>query len=127
MIALNPSLCTGDYIAKSVNCNPVIIRKVIAQLKKAGFIQVKAGVGGASLLKDANEITLLDIYRAVEAADAGHLFKFHKDPDPDCSVGRHIEEVLYPEMLQAQMALERSLSSVSLEQIVSQLQQKIGS
>ncbi|MFF2911598.1 Rrf2 family transcriptional regulator [Paenibacillus sp. NPDC057934] len=124
MIALKPSECTGDYIARSVNSNPVIIRKIIAQLKKAGFIQVKAGVGGASLLKSADEITLLDIYRAVEAADGGDLFKFHKSPAMDCSVGKHIEEVLHPEMVQAQLALEQSLSSVSLAQIVTELEQR---
>jgi len=127
MIALRPSLCTGDYIAKSVNSNPVIIRKIIAQLKKNGFIQVKAGVGGASLLKEPAQITLLDIYKAVESTDHGDLFRFHKDPDPECSVGKHIEEVLHPEMVQAQLALEGRLASVTLGQIVARLQQKEGS
>jgi DNA-binding IscR family transcriptional regulator len=127
MIALSPSTSTGDFIASSVNSNPVIIRKIIGQLKKAGFIQVRAGVGGASLLKDVDAITLLDIYRAVEAADHGSLFKFHKNPSANCSVGRNIEDVLQPEMEQAQAALERRLSEVSLKQIVFQLQQRMSS
>ena len=37
----NPSsLCTSDYMAESVNTNPVVIRKMMSYLKQAGFVYV---------------------------------------------------------------------------------------
>lgn len=38
---------TSDFLAESVNVNPVIIRKLLSQLKGAGLITVKRGSGGA--------------------------------------------------------------------------------
>ena len=57
---------TSDFLAASVNVNPVIIRKLLSQLKNAGLIQVKRGSGGASFSRPLEDITLLDIYRAVD-------------------------------------------------------------
>lgn len=45
-------------MAGSVGVNPVIIRKTLSQLKKADLISVQRGTGGASLLKDPEEINL---------------------------------------------------------------------
>lgn len=43
----NPSsLCTSDYMAESVNTNPVVIRKMMSYLKQAGFVYVNRGPGG---------------------------------------------------------------------------------
>lgn len=58
---------TSDFLAGSVNVNPVIIRRTLGQLKKAGLVRVEAGVGGASLAKPPEEITLLDIFRSSRA------------------------------------------------------------
>ena len=48
-------------MAESVNTNPVVIRKIMSYLKQAGFVYVNRGPGGAGLLKDLHEITLLDV------------------------------------------------------------------
>ena len=57
--------------------NPVIIRKTLSQLKKAGLIHVARGTGGAELTQAADEISLLDIYQAVEClGSTGQLFGF---------------------------------------------------
>ncbi len=118
LIAIIPTECTGDFIAGSVNTNPVIIRKIIGMLKKAGLVEVRAGVGGASLCKDTDQITLLDVYRAVEVIENGELFNFHNHPNPKCTVGRNIESVLRAEMRDAQSAMEQRLSNVSLQQLI---------
>lgn len=119
LIAMSPSLCTSDFIAGSVNTNPVIIRKIIGMLKKAGIVGVRPGVGGTYLLKDTDQITLLDIYRAVEVIENGELFNFHDHPNPNCTVGRNIESVLRSEMREAQSAMEQRLAQVSLKQLLS--------
>ncbi|TXK84949.1 Rrf2 family transcriptional regulator [Paenibacillus sp. N3.4] len=124
MITLDPLYSTGDRIARSINSNPVVIRRIMAQLKKAGYIETKAGVAGASLRVSPERLTLLNIYRAVESVEGNQLFNFHKDPDPNCSVGMNIESVLVPQLSHAQMAMEYELASVTLAQIVEQLRTK---
>ncbi|MCD1257435.1 Rrf2 family transcriptional regulator [Paenibacillus athensensis] len=119
LIAVTSSqLCTGDYMAGSINTNPVIVRRIMANLKKAGLIAVRPGVGGATLMKDIREITLLDIYRAVEVAEAGGLFHIHGEPNMNCPVGRNIEGALRSELQEAQRALEQRLQQVTLQELV---------
>ncbi|WNC17382.1 Rrf2 family transcriptional regulator [Brevibacillus brevis] len=113
--------CTSEWIAGSVNTNPVIIRRVLGQLKKAGMVQVRSGTGGASLTKELNEITLLDVYRAVDVVEEGRLFHIHEQPNPECPVGANIQFVLELILTRAQNAMEDILGSVTLEQLVSDL------
>ncbi|MBA4496412.1 Rrf2 family transcriptional regulator [Paenactinomyces guangxiensis] len=117
--------CTSEWIAGSVNTNPVIIRRVIGKLKKAGFIQVRSGTGGAYLIKDLEEINLLDVYRAVEVVEEGELFHFHEHPNPQCPVGANIQSVLQLILLRAQAAMEQKLEEITMKQLVDDLGQKI--
>ena len=115
---------TSTYIAQSVNVNPVIIRKTLGQLRDAHIVTVEAGVGGASLARPANQITLLDVYRAVECVD-GNLFNFHPNPNEACPVGRNIHEVLDAELLAAQQALEDRLAKTTLADLADRLTDRI--
>ena len=65
---------TSEFLAGSTNVNPVIVRKILGQLKAAGLVEVARGSGGASIAKPLNEITFLDIYRAVECVGAENYF-----------------------------------------------------
>ncbi|GIQ71106.1 Rrf2 family transcriptional regulator [Xylanibacillus composti] len=118
LIAMNPEACTGDFIAGSVNTNPVIIRRIMGMLKKAGLVEVRAGVGGAFLRKDAARITLLDVYRAVNATEENQLFRMHANPNIACTVGRNIERVLQEELNDAQLLLEQRLDQTTLSQLI---------
>lgn len=104
---------TSSFIASSVNVNPVVIRRTLGQLKEAGIVSVEAGVGGASLARPADEITLLDIYRAVECVE-GDLFNFHADPNASCPVGRNVHAVLDGKLAAAQRALEDELARTTI-------------
>ena len=87
------SKVTSDFLASSVGVNPVIIRKTLSQLKKAELISVARGTGGAEIIKNLEDISLLDIYQAVEClGKTGQLFSFHDNPNPDCPVGANILE-----------------------------------
>jgi DNA-binding IscR family transcriptional regulator len=108
---------TSEFIAGSVNVNPVIIRRTLGQLKDAGFIDVARGTGGASLKKDISDITLLDVYKAVESVD-GSLFNFHSNPNPACPLGQSIHDLLDTHLENAQKAMEDSLASVRLSDII---------
>ena len=49
----NDHKVTSELLASSVNANPVVIRRLLQQLKKAGIINVKRGSGGAAIEKPA--------------------------------------------------------------------------
>ena len=108
---------TSDFLASSVNVNPVVIRRLLQQLKKAGIINVKRGSGGAYIEKPLDKITLLDVYNAVECIDNGNLFHFHENPNSRCPVGRNIHSVLDTRLDSIQQAMEREMSSVTLQDI----------
>lgn len=108
---------TSDFIAGSTNVNPVIVRKILSQLKSAGLVEVVRGSGGASIPKPLNEITFLDIYNAVESVNNGNLFHFHENPSEQCPVGKNIHFVLDDKLEQIQNAMERELASITLEDV----------
>lgn len=111
---------TSNFIAGSVNVNPVVIRRVLGQLKSAGLITVEAGVGGASLTKEPADITLGDVFRAVE--DTGEdLFRFHDHPNPECPVGKMIHTLLDGKLSDAQRALESSLDQTTLQDLANDI------
>ena len=85
---------TSSQIAESVNTNPVVIRRLMGKLKDAGFIEVSRGNSGVRLLKSLDEITLFDVYKAVEVVEQGHLFQIHEDTNINCTVGANIQIVL---------------------------------
>lgn len=111
---------TSNFIAASVNANPVVIRRTLGQLKAAGLVTVEAGVGGASLARAPEEITLLDVFDAVEAAPAD-LFSFHDDPNPACPVGRSIHAVLDGKLASAQDALRDDLRKTTLADLLAKV------
>ncbi|WP_276353080.1 Rrf2 family transcriptional regulator [Cohnella caldifontis] len=122
LIAVSPQDCTGDFIAGSVNTNPVVIRRIMGMLKKAGLVDVRPGVGGATLLKAPDEITLLDVYRAVNATEENRLFRIHEKPNPACLVGRNIEQVLQTELRDAQSEMERRLAQTTLGRLIAKFE-----
>ena len=83
----------SEYVAGSVNTNPVVIRRILSQLGQAGLVASQTGAsGGTRLVRDPGEISLCEIYNAVSC---GEVFALHgKAPNQDCPVGRNIEAVL---------------------------------
>ncbi|WP_274307046.1 Rrf2 family transcriptional regulator [Solibacillus daqui] len=115
---------TSEFIAGSVKTNPVVVRKIMGMLKKAELIQVQPGIAGAKLAKEHAKISLFDVYKAVNVVEENELFGIHEYPNPDCPVGRNIEEVIAPIFITAQHALEKVLLHVTLQDIVHSVQEK---
>lgn len=120
LTATSEENCTSEYIASSVNTNPVLIRRIIGLLKKAGLINVHAGTGGTYIQKDISTISLLDVYNAVEVTDDHELFNFHKG-NPKCKVGANIESIVGTTLDNAQLAMENELRLVSIKNIAEAL------
>lgn len=108
---------TSDVISQSTGANPVLIRQLYKKLKDAGMIEVSVGQGVTTLSKDPREITLWDIYTAVEKYDVDDWFKFHPKIAEGCQIGRFFKEILSPHLEEAMEAMSRELSAVSLFQL----------
>lgn len=109
---------TSDVLSGSTGVNAVIVRNVLGQLRKAGIVETRQGSGGAHLAKSLDEITLYDIYKAVDCVDDEGLFHFHENPNADCPVGRNIHKAMDGRLEAAQAALENELKSTTLAQVV---------
>lgn len=124
LVALSPpEVISSDFLARSVNTNPALIRKIMAMLKNAELIQVKPGVAGATLTKSLTEISLLEIYQAVAVVEPNELFGIHDQPNPACPIGRNIQAAIEPIFITAQSAMERVLEQIMLADVVKDIEQ----
>ena len=105
---------TSDFLASSINTNPVIIRKILSQLKNAGLITVARGTGGIAPTRPISEITFYDVYQAIEPVENGDLFHFHEVPNPECPVGRNIHSLLDDKLKAIQDAMEAEMKKYTV-------------
>ena len=107
---------TSDFLADSVGVNPVIIRQVILQLKAAGLVEVVRGKTGITFSRKLEDITLYDVYEAVESVK-GKLFRFHENPNPKCPVGKNIHSALDGKLDEIQDTLESKMKSITIRDV----------
>ena len=107
---------TSEFLADSVGVNPVIIRQVILQLKAAGLVEVVRGKTGITLSRRLEDITLYDVYEAVESVK-GKLFRFHENPNPKCPVGKNIHSALDGKLDEIQDTLESKMKSITIRDV----------
>ena len=107
---------TSDLIAGSVGTNASFVRRVLAMLSHAGLVQSSPGIAGARLARPAGEITLLDVYRAVDMEDE-HRLAVHDEPNQRCLIGRHIQGALDAAIGPAEEAFEEQLQRRSLADV----------
>lgn len=113
---------TSDLLASSINVNPVIIRNILGQLRKYDLIETQRGSGGTIIKKPLNEITLLDVYNAVESVNNDSLFHFHENPNLNCPVGKNIHNVLDQKLQDIQKAMEEEMKKTTIEDLKNSLQ-----
>lgn len=104
---------TSAEIADSLASNPVLVRRILGNLRDAGLAWSTEGRGGGwSLARQPRQITLFDAYTAVEE---GPILSRHAHPPSDaCEVGRHMQALLEAEFRDAERALEERLSRTTI-------------
>ena len=80
-------------------------------------MEVARGTGGVHITRPLDQITFLDIYRAVECTPDEELFHFHENPNAQCPVGRNIHAVLDKKLDKVQEAMERELAAITLADV----------
>lgn len=110
---------TSDSIAESVNTNPVVIRRMCGLLKKRGILTSRAGISGAILLKSPADISLLDIYFAVQSKS--EWFALHDHPNNDCPIGCKIHTTLDKTFSTIQESMEKELAQITLLDVMEKM------
>lgn len=84
---------TSDWLAASININPAMVRKELINLKKAGLVESRLGKdGGVRIGKNAEEISVAEIYQAIKSSEI--LGKKNQHPNPICTIGKDINKNL---------------------------------
>jgi hypothetical protein len=125
MISEAETPVNSEQIANSVGTNPSYVRKLTTRLSKAGLIEGRKGVSGFRLIKPADKITLLDIYKAVMETDYLHLFDIHQNPNDECVVGHNIEPVLSGMFIDMEKQIEAKLEGMTLADCIKIMRKRI--
>lgn len=111
---------TSALLATSVNTSPSFVRRILAKLSKAGLVETATGKAGACwLAKEASNISLLDIYEAVDAPKAFSIHGYTEQKA--CPVSCNIKTALDRALSKTQKAMEDSLKEISLERIITDI------
>lgn len=109
----NGERLTSDFIAGSININPVLVRKEISNLRKKGMVLSQEGKhGGSVLAKPASQIRLSDVFLATRQGSL--LGKAQNAPNPDCPVGKQINRHLDAVYDEAETILVQQLADSTL-------------
>lgn len=114
---------TSETIAKMFNTNPVVVRRMMASLRKKGIVESQKGHGGGWLLsKKIENITLLDIH---EALGNKNLVSINTTEKPKCLVEQAVNEALEKTVREAKALLYKRFSQISLADIAKDFEVKL--
>lgn len=110
---------TSSVIAASIQTSPVVVRRLIGDLKKAGFVDNDPQTHNPIIAINPKNITLLDIYLITE----GHtpLFVVDKETNPLCRVGGNIQSVLTNIYSEAEEAALTVLNGKTMQDVIDSL------
>ena len=110
---------TSEWMATSIGVNPVIVRNVTGMLRRAGLVRTHRGVAGANAARKMSEISLLDVFKAVEIES--EIFSIHPRPSSTCPIGSRITGTLEHAFGDVQIAMEGRLATISMEDVLRDL------
>ncbi|HMS43977.1 MAG TPA: Rrf2 family transcriptional regulator [Pyrinomonadaceae bacterium] len=113
----------SDYIAGSVNTNPVVIRRLLSNLQEANLVESQVGAaGGTSLAKQPKDIRLSEVYNALSC---GEVFALHsKEPNKDCPVGRNMAAFLCGLQKEIDKSIGEKLNQYTLRDVLEKIEER---
>ncbi|ASK31971.1 transcriptional regulator [Chryseobacterium sp. T16E-39] len=110
---------TSEWMAGSININPVVVRKELSVLRTTGLVISRQGKeGGSQLSRSAESISISEIYSAVKNTEV--LGKKNQNPNPACSVGREINNHLNTLFGETEKLVIQFLGDKSLQEFCNQ-------
>lgn len=122
-MAHNQQAMTSAQLARVMDTNPVVVRRTMAGLRKAGLVTSEKGHGGGWRLAEGwGTITLKDIHIAL----GGHrlIAPTLGLEHPQCLVEQAVNAALGDAFDEAEAMLVRRLSGISLEQLARDFNQR---
>ncbi len=110
----------SDFIAGSVNTNPVVIRRLLSNLQEANLVVSQVGAAGGTLLaKQPKDIRLAEIYNALPC---GEVFALHpREPNQDCPVGKNMAAFLCGLQKEIDKSIEEKLNQFTLRDVMEKI------
>lgn len=109
---------TSNLLAQSTGSNPVVIRNILSAMKKAGLITVPRGTGGAELCADPSQITLYQIYSALEPEGVTSIIGIHPCDGRPCPVAKNIRKVLETPYHKIEDAVKEAMEEITLQSMI---------
>lgn len=109
-------------IARSIVTNPSMVRSLMMDLRKAGLLKTKQGSAEPELAKKPEEISLYDIFAAVDMDH--HLLHVDEDTEQKCLVGGNIQTSLAKAYAEVEEAAFAKMREISLQEIVDQIKEE---
>jgi Rrf2 family protein len=104
---------TSEVLAKAVDTNPVVIRRVMAGLRDQGYVQSEKGHGGGwTLACDLSKVTLRDVYNALGSPSL--LAMGNRTEAPGCVIEAAVNAALNKSFEDAESLLLSRLGEVTL-------------
>lgn len=118
MLARSPDgVIRSQTIAASVNTNPVVVRRLLLALRRAGLIETLAGkYGGARLRKEPRGISLCEIYDAIEARPV--ISVNERGALRRCDVSCNMKRIMSSVAQSTEEAVRKHLREINLAQLV---------
>ncbi len=114
---------TSNLLAESTGSNPVVIRNILSALKKAGLITVPRGTGGAELCADPSQITLYQIYSALEPDGMSSIIGIHPCQKSPCPVAQNIRQVLKTPYQKIEDSIQQTMEGITLQSMIDDFEQ----
>lgn len=114
---------TSNLLAESTGSNPVVIRNILSALKKAGLITVPRGTGGAELCADPSQITLYQIYSALEPDGMSSIIGIHPCQKRPCPVAQNIRQVLKAPYQKIEDSIKQAMEEITLQSMIDDFEQ----
>lgn len=120
LVALYGDKCklTGNIISRSTGTNSVIIRNLLSNLQDAGLIQITRGIGGTQLATPIENISVYDIFSAVDSESLTEIIAFHPNPHQECPVGSVIQNILESPYSKIENAITEAMKKEKLLDII---------
>jgi Rrf2 family protein len=112
-----PDGTNSEIVAKSLRTNPVVVRRLLKCMQQQGLVEIRPGKdGGVQLGRPPSQITLDQIYKAVETETG--VFALRPRGNPNCPVDSRMKDLLTPIFGATDTAVEKTLKQTTLGSLV---------